>query len=66
MIISGVALMVVCAASFTIIPILWAPRNRPVAARATTRWSWNLARPAMGALGKAPAGSHNPRAAYQV
>ncbi len=66
MIISAVALTVVCAASFTIIPMLWAPRNRPRVARATTRLSWNLARPSISALTKSHAGPHNPLAAYQV
>ena len=65
MIISAIALTLVCAASFTVIPMLWAPRNRPRAARATTRLSWNLARPGIGALTKSHTG-HNPRAAYQV
>ena len=66
MIISAIALTVVCAASFTIIPMLWAPRNRPRVARASTRLSWNLARPGISALTKSNAGPHNPRAAYQV
>ena len=66
MIISAIALTVVCAASFTIIPMLWAPRNQPRVARASTRLSWNLARPGISALTKSNAGPHNPRAAYQV
>jgi hypothetical protein len=65
-IVSAIALTVVCAASFTIIPMLWAPRNRPRVARATTRHSWNLARPSVSALTRSPAGPHNARAAYQV
>jgi hypothetical protein len=66
MIFSAIALTVVCAASFTIIPMLWAPRNRPRVARATTRLSWNLARPSISALTQSDARPHNPRAAYQV
>jgi hypothetical protein len=65
-IVSAIALTVVCAASFTIIPMLWAPRSRPRAARATTRLSLNLARPGISALTKSYAGPHNPRAAYQI
>jgi hypothetical protein len=65
-IISAVALTVVCAASFTIIPMLWAPRNQPRVARATSRLSWNPARPGFSVLTKSQAGPHNPRAAYQV
>ena len=66
MIISAIALTVVCAASFTIIPTLWAPRNRPRVARATTRLSSNLVRPGISALTKSHAGPRNPRPAYQI
>jgi hypothetical protein len=66
MIISAIALTVVCAAGFTIISMLWAPRNRPRVARPKTRLSWNLARPGISALTNSHAGPHNPRAAYQV
>jgi hypothetical protein len=66
MISSAIALTVVCAASFTIIPILWAPRNRPRVARAATRLSWNLSRQSISALAKSHARPHNPCAAYQV
>jgi len=65
-IISAIALTVVCAASFTIIPMLWAPRNQPRVARATTRLSWDVARPSISVLTKSQPGPCNSRPAYQV